>query len=69
MSDFKVNDKTFFLSGSTIFYTDSEKTNGTEVTFEWFINQKEVDIIHMLNISYEVSGSHTYMKDKGWIDA
>jgi|TARA_R100001460_G_scaffold66990_1_gene107302 hypothetical protein len=69
MSDFKIFNKTFFLSGSKIFVTNDEKTNGTEVTIEWFTNQKEIDVLHMLNISLQVSGSHTYIQDKGWNNA
>tara|TARA_Y100001970_G_C14083466_1_gene775993 strand:- start:276 stop:479 length:204 start_codon:yes stop_codon:yes gene_type:complete len=67
MSDYIVNDKTYFLSGSKIFVTDSDKSNGTEMTLDWFINQQDINISHILDISTEVSGSNTYMIDRGWM--
>ena len=67
MADYIVNDKTYFLSGSKIFVTNDDKSNGTEMTLNWFINQQDINISHVLNISSEVSGSNSYMTDKGWI--
>jgi len=66
MGDYVINDKTYFLSGSKIFVTDGDKSNGTEMTFDWFINQQDITIVDVLHISDEVSGSLTYTKDKGW---
>ena len=66
MSDYILNDKTYFLSGSKIFVTDDDKSNGTEMTLDWFINQQDITIVDVLHISDEVSGSLMYVKDKGW---
>ena len=67
MGDYIINDKTYFLSGSKIFVTDDDKSNGTEMTLNWFINQQDINISHVLDISNEVSGSKTYMNDRGWM--
>ena len=66
MSDYVVNDKTYFLSGSKIFVTDDDKSNGTEMTLNWFISQQDITITEVLEISNQTSGSKTYMTDKGW---
>ena len=67
MSDYILNGKTYFLSGSKIFVTDDDKSNGTEMTFDWFINQQDITIKEVLEISNQTSGSKTYMTDKEWM--
>ena len=71
MSDYYTSNRTYFLSGSLIYSTEGsgsvDKSNGTEMTLNWFINQQDINISHVLNISSEVSGSNSYMTDKGWI--
>ena len=66
MSDYILNNKTYFLSGSKIFVTNNDKSNGIEMTEEWFFNQQDITIVDVLHISDEVSGSLMYVKDKGW---
>ena len=66
MSDYIINDKTYFLSGSKIFVTDDDKSNGTEMTFNWFISQQDITITEVLEISNQTSGSKTYMTDREW---
>ena len=66
MGDYVINDKTYFLRGSKIFVTDGDKSNGTEMTEQWFFNQEDITLTEVLQISDEVSGSLTYTKDKGW---
>jgi len=67
MSDYILNDKTYFLSGSKIFVTNDDKSNGTEMTLDWFINQQDITIKEVLEISNQTSGSKTYMTDKEWM--
>jgi len=67
MGDYIINDKTYFLSGSKIFVTNDDKSNGTEMTFDWFINQQDITIKEVLEISNQTSGSKTYMTDKEWM--
>ena len=73
MADYYItqNNSTYFLSGSKIYFTEGngsiDKTNGTEMTKEWFYNRQDIDISHVLEISNQVSGSRTYMHDNGWI--
>ena len=71
MSDYYISNRTYFLSGSLIHSTEGsgsvDKSNGTEMTLNWFINQQDINISHVLDISTEVSGSNTYMKDRGWM--
>ena len=66
MSDYILNDKTYFLNGTKIFVTNDDKSNGIEITEEWFLNQQDITILDVLHISDEVSGSLMYVKDKGW---
>ena len=66
MSDYIVDNKTFFLSGSRIFVTNNDKVNGVEMTSDWFLKQDNINLIDVLDISYEVSGSKTYPRDRGW---
>ena len=67
MSDYILNNKTYFLSGSKIFVTNNDKSNGTEMTLDWFINQQDITIKEVLEISNQTSGSKTYMTDKEWM--
>ena len=67
MSDYILNDKTYFLSGIKIFVTNDDKSNGTEMTLDWFINQQDITIKEVLEISNQTSGSKTYMTDKEWM--
>ena len=66
MSDYILNGKTYFLNGTKIFVTNDDKSNGIEITEEWFLNQQDITILDVLHISDEVSGSLMYVKDKGW---
>ena len=65
------NNSTYFLSGSLIYFTEGsgsiDKTNSTELTYDWFIVQSDLNISHVIDISNQVSGSQTYMSDKGWL--
>jgi len=71
MSDYYISNRTYFLSGSLIYSTEGsgsvDKSNGTEMTFEWFSIQQDINVSHILDISTEVSGSNTYMQDRGWM--
>ena len=55
------NDSTFFLSGSAIYFVEGsgsvDKTNGTEFNGEWFLNQSDLNVLDLVNISENVSGS------------
>ena len=66
MSDYIVDNKTFFLSGSRIFVTNNDIVHGVEMTLDWFLKQDNINLIDVLDISYEVSGSKTYPRDRGW---
>ena len=66
MGDYVINNKTYFLNGTKIFVTNDDKSNGIEMTEEWFLNQQDITILDVLHISDEVSGSLMYVKDKGW---
>ena len=67
MSDYIVNDKTYFLSGSKIYSSEGsgsiDRTNGVELTKEWFFEQNNLDAENLINISQQVSGSYYYMRD------
>ena len=71
MSDYYISNRTYFLSGSLIYSTEGsgsvDKTDGTEMTFDWFANQQDIDISNVLDITNQVSGSRTYIHDNGWI--
>tara|TARA_Y100001973_G_C5130778_1_gene297653 strand:+ start:440 stop:655 length:216 start_codon:yes stop_codon:yes gene_type:complete len=70
MSDYYISNRTYFLSGSLIYSTEGsgsvDKTSGTEMTFDWFANQRDIDISNVLDITNQVSGSRTYIHDNGW---
>ena len=38
-----------------------------EITQQWFLNQDKINIVELMNITEQVSGSNTYIKDKGWL--
>ena len=45
MSDYYISNRTFFLSGSKIYSSegsgsDVDKSNGVEMTKDWYMNQK-----------------------------
>ena len=70
MADYymKENNSTYFLSGSKIRFTEgsgsnSDKTNSTEMTLEWYALQQDVTLINILSASIDVSGSYTYVLD------
>ncbi len=76
MSDYYISNRTFFLSGSKIYSSEGsgssvDKTDSTEMTFDWFADKQDPDnpitIVEVLEISNQVSGSRTYMHDNGWI--
>ena len=72
MSDYYISNRTFFLSGSKIYSSEGsgsgvDKTNGVEMTFNWFANQQNITVIELLEISTQVSGSRTYIHDNGWV--
>tara|TARA_R110000765_G_scaffold287229_1_gene383680 strand:- start:39 stop:263 length:225 start_codon:yes stop_codon:yes gene_type:complete len=74
MPDYYISssNSTFFLSGSTIYSSDGsgsgvDKTDSTEMTFNWFANQQNITVIELLEISTQVSGSRTYIHDNGWV--
>jgi len=74
MSDYYLsnNNSTYFLSGSLIYFTEGsgsgvDKTNSTELTYDWFIVQSDLNISHVMDISNQTSGSVTYMNDRGWV--
>ena len=68
MGDYYISNKTFFLSGSKIYLSDGsgsdvDKTNGEEMTTEWFFNQTSINLAEVLEISKQVSGSYYYVRD------
>ena len=67
MSDYYVLNRTYFLSGSKIYSSEGsgsiDRTNGVELTKEWFFEQNNLDAENLINISQQVSGSYYYMRD------
>ena len=69
MADYYISNRTFFLSGSKIYSSegsgsDVDKSNGVEMTKDWYMNQNyNIGIIDICNISQEVSGSYHYLRD------
>ena len=61
MPDYYISNRTYFLSGSLIYSTEGsgsvDKTNGTEFNREWFLNQSDLNVLDLVNISENVSGS------------
>tara|TARA_R100000458_G_C8082656_1_gene116758 strand:+ start:167 stop:385 length:219 start_codon:yes stop_codon:yes gene_type:complete len=69
MSDYYISNRTFFLSGSLIYSTEGsgsvDKSNGVEMTKDWFLNQQSnLNLLQIAQISKEVSGSYYYIRDK-----
>ena len=67
MTDYYISNRTYFLSGSKIFSSEGsgsgvDKTNGVEMTGTWFINQQDITIKEVLEISKQVSGSYYYLE-------
>ena len=67
MTDYYISNRTYFLSGSKIFSSEgsgsgADKTNGVEMTGTWFINQQDITIKEVLEISKQVSGSYYYLE-------
>ena len=71
MADYYVSSSnlTFSLYEDRIMYNEGSGSVYTkhECTKNWFSNQSDINIIDMLEISNQVSGSNTYMKDRGWM--
>ena len=72
MSDYYLKniDKTFSLYSGSIFVNNGSGSNVSlrrECTQYWFNNQSDITVVEMLEISNQVSGSNTYMKDRGWM--
>ena len=69
MADYYItkNNSTYFLSGSKIYFAEGsgsiDKTNGTEMTKDWFYSQWSINISDVLQISKQVSGSYYYVRD------
>ena len=72
MSDYYLKniDKTFSLYSGSIFVNNGSGSNVSlrrECTQYWFVTEDGITIYEMLEISNQVSGSRTYMSDRGWI--
>ena len=71
MSDYYVSSSnlTFSLYEDRIMYNEGSGSNigvKREITQQWFLNQTELTIVDIIKITEQVSGSNTYVKDKGW---
>ena len=71
MSDYYVSSSnlTFSLYEDRIMYNEGSGSNigvKREITQQWFMNQTELTIADIIKITEQVSGSNTYVKDKGW---
>ena len=71
MSDYYVSSSnlTFSLYEDRIMYNEGSGSNigvKREITQQWFLNQTELTIADIIKITEQVSGSNTYVKDKGW---
>ena len=70
MSDYYIQNRTFFLSGSKIYSSEGsgssvDKTNGIEMTTNWVLSQSiDISSMDVLNIVKQVSGSYYYIRDK-----
>ena len=71
MADYYISSSnlTFSLYEGRIMYNEGIGSVNIkhECTQNWFSNQSDINIIDMLEISNQVSGSNTYMKDRGWM--
>ena len=71
MSDYYVSSSnlTFSLYEDRVMYNEGSGSNigvKKEITEQWFLNQTELTIVDIMKITEQVSGSNTYVKDKGW---
>lgn len=71
MSDYYVSSSnlTFSLYEDRIMYNEGSGSNigvKKEITEQWFLNQTELTIVDLIKITEQVSGSNTYVKDRGW---
>ena len=71
MSDYYVSSSnlTFSLYEDRVMYNEGSGSNigvKREITQQWFLNQTELTIADIIKITEQVSGSNTYVKDKGW---
>ena len=71
MSDYYVSSSnlTFSLYKDRVMYNEGSGSNvgvKKEITQQWFLNQTELTIVDIIKITEQVSGSNTYVKDKGW---
>tara|TARA_R100001126_G_scaffold83149_1_gene51455 strand:+ start:148 stop:366 length:219 start_codon:yes stop_codon:yes gene_type:complete len=71
MSDYYVSSSnlTFSLYEDRVMYNEGSGSNigvKKEITEQWFLNQAELTIVDLIKITEQVSGSNTYVKDKGW---
>ena len=71
MSDYYVSSSnlTFSLYEDRVMYNEGSGSNigvKREITQQWFMNQTELTIVDIIKITEQVSGSNTYVKDKGW---
>ena len=71
MSDYYVSSSnlTFSLYSGSIVINDGSGSffPKQEITQQWFLNQDKINIVELMNITEQVSGSNTYIKDKGWL--
>lgn len=71
MADYYISSSnlTFSLYEDKIVYNNGSGSNDVkrECTEYWFTNQKDITVIEMLEISQQVSGSKTYIQDRGWM--
>ena len=70
MSDYYVSSSnlTFSLYEDRVMYNEGSGSNigvKREITQQWFLNQTELTIVDIIKITEQVSGSNTYVKDKG----
>ena len=70
MSDYYVSSSnlTFSLYSGSIVINDGSGSlfPKQEITQQWFLNQTELTIVDLIKITEQVSGSNTYVKDRGW---
>ena len=72
MSDYYVSSSnlTFSLYEDRVMYNEGSGSNigvKKEITQQWFLNQDKINIVELINITEQVSGSNTYIQDKGWL--
>ena len=71
MSDYYVSSSnlTFSLHSGSIVINDGSGSffPKQEISQQWCLNQDKINIVELMNITEQVSGSNTYIKDKGWL--